>query len=890
MPRIVYQRSLAGFAGVVWLRWGWRTLRHVALSGLQCCLILGFWLGWQSLPAHASPSAPSESKAAEIERTGSGAIVGSVTDPQQALVAGARITLTDLATSRVLTIVSDGRGAYRLSSLPNATYGLEVSAAGFKTTVIQKIEVVAGNIVTQNIALSLGAASEIVHVYGVERKLGEITLNTPTTEDVVPKTMVTSLLNEAQTGSYKALAMLPSVNDQSGDAYGLALGKTLRLRGAFASDEFLRNVEGLPVSDHGGGGDFMDFENVQEAHVYRGPIPSAESFGVRNMTGGEDLSLLWPKDNSGASVKQSWGGDGFERTFARIDSGLLPSGTALFASFSTASANNWRGPGGQPNDKYNYETSVSQQLGHRAKLKVFGVHQQFGQDDFRALSYSQALNLGNNANYYYAYNATLSGVPATDQNYYAFTRQSYNDTMVLATFEATLPKDSQLTIKPYYWEDNGYRLIGGKGGYSYMETEPHEHGLTAEYDWSIKPVQFSVGTWWGSIADPLPPPLAQKQYTLSATTPGTYSATFQGWTTLEKASNRDYYSPYVQAQTTLGKTSFTGSLKYLYQDDPSMTYYVTTGIPDVSYEQAFAGYNPTVKPGMQIGSRIWHYWEPYFSVVHAITGNTTAYFSYGQGYELTSWSGQTSAYTSNQAAFQKAGIGLNQLWNSLQPERLRNFDVGLRYKTGIFTVAPTFFYSIDNNKAISVYDPVIGAPYLQSNVDATSKGAELELTAQPPLPGPGVLLFYLSGSYNEFTYNDDVRNLSNNTVPSQDKQIADTPKNMMKLAANYLLHRFSISPALRYLGARYGDVANTQRVAGYLIGDLYTSYQPRTGALKNTTLSFSVLNLMDRRYIGLINTSDFSLSSSTTYYPGAPRTIMGGISFGVDNLFKGFRK
>jgi iron complex outermembrane receptor protein len=141
---------------------------------------------------------------------------------------------------------------------------------------------------------------EIVVKEKETKEFVEIDTKSPTTQEVIPKETVNTLLNEAQTGSYKALEMLPSANVQTGDAYGLALGKTLRLRGAFSGDSFLRNIEGLPVSSHGGGGDFIDFENIQSVSIFRGAIPAGRSFGVRNMTGAQDLSILWPQDNSAA--------------------------------------------------------------------------------------------------------------------------------------------------------------------------------------------------------------------------------------------------------------------------------------------------------------------------------------------------------------------------------------------------------------------------------------------------------------------------------------------------------------------------------------------------------------------------------------------------------------
>lgn len=723
----------------------------------------------------------------------------------------------------------------------------------------------------QNIKLE-----EIVVKEKAPKDFVEIDTKSSTTREVIPKEMINILLNEAQTGSYKALEMLPSANVQTGDAYGLALGKTLRLRGAFQGDEFLRNIEGLPVSSHGGGGDFIDFENIQNITIFRGAIPTARGFGVRNMTGGMDLSILWPQDKFGGTIKQSLGTSDFTRTFARIDSGLLPSGTKFFASYSTTSADKWRGEGGQPKSRDNFEMAVSQKLGDNAKLEIFGVYHELEQNDFRALTYRQAQHLS--VYHRYDYNKKLTGVASQDQYYYDFTRQVYRDTMFLGNIEINLPYNSKLTLKPYYWKDKGYRLMGGNNGYRYLTTQPQQYGFTGQYDFSIKPVDFSIGYWHQTIVDCLPPPLGQKQYRLNYTADGSVYATFSGWSSLQKVGNKTYDAPYITAQTTIGKTTLMGSLKYTYVRDPSRRSYSTKGLPDVSYEDAF-DYNPPVDSETTTRSRLWRFWEPGFSVNHEFKKNMNAYFAYGTGYQFNNWSGLSSSYTNNKAAFKAAGISFGSLWDKLDIERFDNFDLGFRYKGKIFGVAPTIYYSIDKNKTVSVYDPVVGASYQQSDADATSYGAELEITAQPPIPVRGDLMLYFSGSYNKYTFDNNIRNARNNVVQSKGKQIADTPRYMAKLGATYSIQRFSVTPMVRYIGTRYGDVENKEKIDDYAVADLHISYRlGRTWGMEDIKFSVSALNLLNKRYIGNINTSDFTLSNSTSYYPGAPFTVMSGVS------------
>jgi hypothetical protein len=62
----------------------------------------------------------------------SGSLVGSVTDPGGAAIAGTTVKVTNLGTGEIRTDVTDGQGNYQLLSLPLGEYKLEVDGQGFK--------------------------------------------------------------------------------------------------------------------------------------------------------------------------------------------------------------------------------------------------------------------------------------------------------------------------------------------------------------------------------------------------------------------------------------------------------------------------------------------------------------------------------------------------------------------------------------------------------------------------------------------------------------------------------------------------------------------------------------------------------------------------------------
>src|SRR5258706_7141997 len=95
-----------------------------------------------------------------------GAIEGTVTDPQGAIVQGAALTVRNAATNFARSATSDDSGHYRISQLPPGTYEVKVSGTNFKTSVVSDVVVAVGQTLPLDVHLEIGGASEIVTVTG----------------------------------------------------------------------------------------------------------------------------------------------------------------------------------------------------------------------------------------------------------------------------------------------------------------------------------------------------------------------------------------------------------------------------------------------------------------------------------------------------------------------------------------------------------------------------------------------------------------------------------------------------------------------------------------------------------------------------------------------------
>src|SRR5580693_10358191 len=87
-----------------------------------------------------------------------GAINGGVTDPSGAVVAGATVKATNVATAVTIDTTTTSDGEFAFQDLPLGTYKIEVSASGFRPVAIEKVEVTAGSVYTLPVKLAAGSA------------------------------------------------------------------------------------------------------------------------------------------------------------------------------------------------------------------------------------------------------------------------------------------------------------------------------------------------------------------------------------------------------------------------------------------------------------------------------------------------------------------------------------------------------------------------------------------------------------------------------------------------------------------------------------------------------------------------------------------------------------
>lgn len=179
---------------------------------------------------------------------GSGSIQGTVTDPGGAVVPGATVVVTNIATGVETTKQTNEAGVYVVAPLPPGEYKVVVSLSGFQTLIQEKVIVDALSTVTVNLSLKVGAVTETVTVTEAPTQLNtsDPRLGTTIRNELytnLPLAMGTAVagsgIGQGPRNPGAFIFLLPGVSE--GNRWGTINGAQ-----GFSKDVF---IEGVPITD-----------------------------------------------------------------------------------------------------------------------------------------------------------------------------------------------------------------------------------------------------------------------------------------------------------------------------------------------------------------------------------------------------------------------------------------------------------------------------------------------------------------------------------------------------------------------------------------------------------------------------------------------------------------
>jgi hypothetical protein len=202
---------------------------------------------------------------------GLGSILGRVTDPAGAGVAGAQVTATQQGTGFSRAATTDPDGLYVIPSLQPAVYTLTVEAKGFSISKQHDITLLADQSLTVNVDLKLGAVTEIVNV---TTNAVQVDTATSTLKQVIEGQRISELPLNGRNAAQLTLSVAGAVNSPNG---GADQGATKTFPGAVTYST--NGTRQDTISYQLDGGNYVDeYTNVNQPF----PFPDAlQEFSVQ---------------------------------------------------------------------------------------------------------------------------------------------------------------------------------------------------------------------------------------------------------------------------------------------------------------------------------------------------------------------------------------------------------------------------------------------------------------------------------------------------------------------------------------------------------------------------------------------------------------------------------
>jgi hypothetical protein len=99
-----------------------------------------------------------------LAQTGTAFLAGDVVDSQKQVIPGATVTITHAGTGASLVTTTDERGGFRLANVQPGVYTLKVELAGFKTAIVERVNLQVDTQTRETVTLEVGGIAETVSV------------------------------------------------------------------------------------------------------------------------------------------------------------------------------------------------------------------------------------------------------------------------------------------------------------------------------------------------------------------------------------------------------------------------------------------------------------------------------------------------------------------------------------------------------------------------------------------------------------------------------------------------------------------------------------------------------------------------------------------------------
>src|SRR5215831_7103630 len=186
-----------------------------------------------------------------LAHTVAGRIVGTIRDPQGAVIPNASVSAKNLETGAERTTLSDASGGFNITSIPAGSYDMAVSAPGFQKEVRNGVTLTVGAALRVDFSVNVGVVQEQVVVTG---EAPQVDTTTSTMAGLVAENAIRELplngrdwlqLGALQSGVLIGLSKNPDFGENVTHGGGMFMSIS---GGRPTANVFM--VDGLVINDH----------------------------------------------------------------------------------------------------------------------------------------------------------------------------------------------------------------------------------------------------------------------------------------------------------------------------------------------------------------------------------------------------------------------------------------------------------------------------------------------------------------------------------------------------------------------------------------------------------------------------------------------------------------
>jgi len=661
------------------------------------------------------------------------------------------------------------------------------------------------------------------------------------------------------------LEKLPGVSFQSADPFGAYEWSTrFSIRG-FNQNQLGFTLDGVPLGDMSYGNNnglhisrAISSENIGRVAVSQG-AGALSTASTSNLGGTVQFYTLDPSDTMGVTASQTLGSDSTSRTFVRVDSGLLSTGTKFYLSGTRMRADKWKGDGPQDQDQFN--SKIVHTFGDN-KLSAFYNYSNRSEVDYQDLSLDMVKRLGYNWDNYApdwqrAVNAAkgifTGGVNSMDDAYY-LGRGLRKDNLGGLSLDLQLTPAAVLKTTIYHHDNKGqghwytpYTPSSATVPISIRTTEYSigRDGVTSDLTWDLANHTINAG-FWGERS------LHTLTRNFYAVTDGTYQDHF-----LSNPTSTGFKQDF----TTTTRQFYLQDTVSLLDDKLSINFGFKT--PKVAIDAvSLVG---TRAAGDIVAKKTF---LPQAGITYRLNQNDEIFTSFSNNMRAYQ-PGVNGPFSQTQQAFD---LNVGQL----KPETSTTIDLGMRFKRDAVQGSIAVYYADfkDRQLGIATCAGIVGCPSTIANVGKVETSG-LEALAVWKLSRE--VSWFNSFTYNSSKYKSNYID-NGNVVAVAGKDVVDAPRVMFNTELTYENAAWFTRLGGKFTDKRYYTYTNDASVPSFWTSTLSAGYKfKNVGAFKDVSVQLNVSNLFDKQYFSTIGTNGFAASDPNgtlaTLLAGAPRQV-----------------